>query len=102
MLSRFSRRSLFTPLRQFSTKVKIELKSGRVGAIELAKQEDFLALLERSAALGLVEDTEDDPVTIVTDVKQIDSAKIYHLAFGFDESEVFDEEEYEEGEEMQK
>merc|ERR1740123_117641 len=101
MLSRFTRRTFtnLKPFRAFSTKIKIELKSGRVGVLELADQEQLDKVLERSAALGMVEDGDADPIKIVTQMNQVDQSKIYHLAFGFDESEVFDEEEYEEGEE---
>merc|ERR1719251_374285 len=91
MISRFSRR-MTMPVRSFSTKLKLELKSGRIGNVELASQADFDKLLDRCHSVGLVEDTEDDPVTIITSMNSIDTKKTYQLAYGFDESEVFDDE----------
>merc|ERR1719412_381831 len=103
MLSRFTRRTFtnLKPFRAFSTKIKVELKSGRVGMLEVTDQEEFDKILERSAALGMVEDGDADPIKIATKLSQVEQGKIYHLAFGFDESEVFDEDDYEEGEEVQ-
>merc|ERR1712117_76228 len=102
MISRFSRR-MSLPVRSFSTKLKLELKSGRIGNLELSSQACFDKLLDRCHSVGLVEDTEDDPVTIVTDLNSIDTKKTYQLAYGFDESEVFDEDfEDDEQEDMQE
>jgi len=103
MISRFTR-SFRLPARSFATSLKLELKSGRVGRLELASQADLDKMLDRCYSVGLVEDTEDDPVNVITDVSQIDTKKTYQLAYGFDESEVFDEDydEEEEGMEQQR
>merc|ERR1719447_734279 len=101
MLSRFTRSFHRLPIstRSFATTLKLELKSGRIGKIELNTQDDLDKMLDRCYSVGLVEDSEDDPISVVIDVTKVDSKKTYQLAYGFDESEVFDDEEYSEGEE---
>jgi len=101
MFSRFS--TLARPAQRFfSTGVKLELKSGRIGLIKLQDQADLDKMLTRSSSLGLVADAEEDPIDIITSLGDLQKDTVYHLAFGFDEQDVFDEEDFEEGEEKEQ
>jgi len=103
MFSRFSTLARRPAQRLFSTAVKLELKSGRIGLLKLQDQEDFDKMLHRSSGLGLVADAEEDPIDIITSIGDLQKDTVYHLAFGFDEQDVFDEEDMEEdGEEQEK
>merc|ERR1719419_1864970 len=77
--------------------VHIELRSGRVGKLKIESQADLEKLLERSGALALVEgEDQEEPVVLNTKLENLKSKPVYHFAYGYDESEIYDEDDEEE------
>merc|ERR1719229_2235553 len=95
---RFSRMAMPTAVRFASDKaqsktVHLELRSGRVGKLALEQQEDLDKLFERSGAIALVEgEDQDEPVELITKLSDVKGKPVYHFAYGYDESEIYDAE----------
>jgi len=81
--------------------LQIELRSGRVGRMNVANQQELDKLFERSGSLGLVaEDTAEEEggneneapeVPIVTKIDQIGDGVVYQLAYAAEEGEAFED-----------
>merc|ERR1719410_166222 len=54
-------------------------------------QEDLDKLFERSGAIALVEgEDQDEPVELITKLSDVKGKPVYHFAYGYDESEIYD------------
>eukprot|EP00483_Globobulimina_turgida_P009699 UN09718 len=80
-----------------------EMRSGRVGKINLESQKEFDKILERTGAMGFVaEDAPDgdEEVSIVTKVEDVTKQVVYQLVYAADEAEGYDNEAYDEMDEQ--
>ena len=69
--------------------VSLELRSGRVGKMNVKDQESLDKLFERTGALGLVtEDAgEEEEVQIMTKLDELNKDQVYQIAYGADEGD---------------
>jgi len=71
--------------------VNVELQDGRIGNIRIKSQAELENLLDRSGAMGFIDnDGQDLPNALITELKDLKSSPLYQLAYGHDESEIGD------------
>eukprot|EP01084_Bolivina_argentea_P013546 25432_1 len=82
--------------------LSFEMRSGRVGKIQLESQKELDKILERTGAMGFVaEDSPDgeEEIPIVTKVEDVTKDVVYQLVYAADEAEGYDNETYDDMEE---
>mmetsp|Transcript_48940 Transcript_48940/g.60157 ORF Transcript_48940/g.60157 Transcript_48940/m.60157 type:complete len:123 (+) Transcript_48940:1664-2032(+) len=72
----------------------LELRSGRLGKIEVETTKDLIKIFERTGAIGIIpEDIPDDveEIPVVTEVDKIQKGVVYQMCYASDEADAYDE-----------